>query len=382
MDINNRVETDGAPEVTEAQTLEQTDKKCPACGGTMDFDPKTSALLCPYCGNIVEIEEGDSAPERAEELSFDEAEHTGNCDWGAEKRVVVCKSCGAETVYDASTVSGECPYCGSNQVMEAGDENILAPGGVCPFKVTPEEAGGRFLGWIRKKLFCPGSAKKNAKAGKMRGVYLPYWTFDADTDSTYTARYGIERVVRRGKETRVVVDWHRTSGTYHEFINDQLVSGTEKHNGNLLSGIEPFDTENNVAYKPEYIAGFASERYSVGLRAAWEKAKSFIKTRLLSHITTQIKKERHADRVDSVNVKTAYRNITYKYLMLPVWMSSFVYKGKVYQFMVNGQTGKVSGKAPVSPLRVAVAVFIGIVIVGLAAALLLSGEGDAYYYFS
>lgn len=145
-------------------------------------------------------------------------------------------------------------------------------------------------------------------------------------------------------------------------------------------GIEPFDTENNVAYKPEYIAGFASERYSVGLKAAWEKAKNFIKSRLLSHITAKIKKEHHADRVDSVNVKTAYRNITYKYLMLPVWMSSFVYKGRVYQFMVNGQTGKVSGKAPVSPLRVAIAVFIGVVIVGLIAVALLYGGGEVYYY--
>lgn len=380
MDISENRGPESEPEVTEAQTLEQTDKKCPACGGTMEFDPKTGALLCPYCGNIVEIEEEDGSPARAEELSFDEAEHTGNCDWGSEKRVVVCKSCGAETVYDASTVAGECPYCGSNQVMEAGADGILAPGGVCPFKVTPEDAGGRFLRWLKKKLFCPSSAKKEARAGKMRGVYLPYWTFDADTDSTYTARYGIERVVRRGKETRVVVDWHRTSGTYHEFVNDQLVSGTEKHDGSMLSGIEPFDTENNVAYKPEYIAGFASERYSVGLKAAWEKAKSFIKSRLLSHITAKIKKEHHADRVDSVNVKTAYRNITYKYLMLPVWMSSFVYKGKVYQFMVNGQTGKVSGKAPVSPLRVAIAVFIGIVIVGLIAVALLYGGGEVYYY--
>ena len=366
------------PEMTAADTLEQTDKKCPACGGTLDFDPKTGALLCSYCGAVVEIE--TDTPLRAEELDFDEAEIVGSCDWGAEKRVVICKSCGAETIYDAATVSGECPYCGSNQVMEAGDTKTMAPGGVCPFKLTEEDAGGRFLGWLKKKLFCPSAAKKSAKAGKMRGVYLPYWTFDTDTDSSYTARYGRQRVVKRGKSTHVVTDWYHTSGTYHEFINDELVSGTERHDEAMLSGVAPFDTENNVAYKPEYVAGFASERYSVGLKAAWERAKRFIKDRLTGRITAKIKHDHHADLVSNLNVKTVYRNITYKYLMLPVWMSSFVYKGKVYHFMVNGQTGKVSGKAPISPLRVAIAIFIGIVIVGLLAVLVLGGDPEIMYY--
>ena len=377
MDESNIYE---AAEEKVEHTLSETDKKCPDCGGTMDFDPKTGALLCPYCGNIVEIEDDETAPDRAQELAFDEAEITGNCDWGTEKRVIHCKSCGAETIYDASMVSGECPYCGSNQVMESGAENVLAPGGVCPFTVTAENAGSRFLGWLKKKLFCPSAAKKSAKAGKMRGIYLPYWTFDADTDSTYTARYGKNRVVRRGKQTRVVTDWYRTSGTYHEFVNDQLISGTEKHDEKLLSGIEPFDTESNVVYKPEYVAGFASERYSVGLKAAWEKAKNFIKSRLLSHITKQVQETHHADHVDSVKVKTVYRNITYKYLMLPVWMSSFVYKGKVYQFMVNGRTGRVSGRTPISPLRVAVAILIGIAVIGLLAVLVMGGESEPFYY--
>ena len=105
MDESNTYE---AAEEKVEHTLSETDKKCPDCGGTMDFDPKTGALLCPYCGNIVEIEDDETAPERAQELAFDEAEITGNCDWGTEKRVIHCKSCGAETIYDASTVSGEC----------------------------------------------------------------------------------------------------------------------------------------------------------------------------------------------------------------------------------------------------------------------------------
>lgn len=381
MDKNQATKMQEEEAFEQTETLRETDKKCPSCGGTMDFDPKTGALLCPFCGNKVEIEDDTAAPERAQELDFDEAEHTGDQNWGAEKRVVICKSCGAESIYDAATVSGECPYCGSNQVMEAGDAETLAPGGVCPFRISEEEAGHRFTAWLKKKLFCPRAAKKTAKAGKPKGVYLPYWTFDADTESTYTARYGIRRVIRTNKQTRVVTNWYHTSGFYHEFINDETVLATERHDTKTLAAIAPFDTESNVAYKPEYLAGFASERYSIGLKSAWEKAKNFIKNRLIRNITTKIKREKHADLVDSVKVKTAYRNITYKYLMLPVWLSSFEYKGKIYQFIVNGQTGKVGGKVPISPLRVAIAVFLGIVVIGLIAAVLMSGSGDAAYYF-
>ena len=367
-------ETENMGELRAEETLEQTDKKCPTCGGTLDFDPKTGELACAYCGTIVDIE--DEAKESAKELDFDEAENTENRDWGAEKRTVICKNCGAETVYDAETVSGECPYCGSNQVMEAGGENIMAPGGVCPFTVTKESASQSFLGWLKNKLFCPSAAKKAAKAGKMHGIYLPYWTFDAQTHTFYTARYGKERVVRRGKETHVRIDWYHTRGSYDKFINDELVCATKNHDTAMLRGIEPFDTESNLEYKPEYVAGFASERYSVGLRDAWKEAKSDINREIDSDVHQKVRTEHHTSHVDSVRLSVSYRNITYKYLLLPVWLSTYTYKGKVYRFMVNGRTGRVSGKYPVSPLRVAIAVVLGIAAVALLAWLFMGGDSS------
>ena len=112
-------------------TKEETDEKCPCCGGIMDFDPATGNLKCPYCDHVEEILEEDEEETSAEELDFYEAEQTGNCDWGVEKKTVLCNACGGEMVYDALETAGECPYCGSNQVMEAHTENTLAPGGVC-----------------------------------------------------------------------------------------------------------------------------------------------------------------------------------------------------------------------------------------------------------
>ena len=355
--------------MTQASTLKETDKKCPQCGGVMDFDPNIGGMACPYCGYEEEIVKEAAS---AAELEFDKAENTDNCDWGAKKKQIICKSCGAETIYDALEVASECPYCGSNQVMEAADENTIAPGGVVPFSVTNEQASANFKQWIGKKFFCPKLAKQSAEPDAFTGIYLPYWTFDTDTFSRYSGKYGIDRKEKykdsQGNvQEKTVTDWHRTSGTYKLVIDDELVQGSERHDSAMLKGLEPFETEKNVPYKPEYVAGFAAERYSVGLKAAWEKAKESISRKIKSNVTSKIIQENHADHAKDVKVSTTFNKITYKYLMLPIWCSSFKYQDKVYQFMVNGQTGKVYGKTPISVGKVILVILIVLAIIGIFA---------------
>lgn len=349
--------------IEQVKTKEETDRKCPRCEGTMDYNPQTKGLKCPYCDYEEEIPTNCDFNESAEELDFYSAEQTGNCNWGVEKKTVICKSCGAESVYDALEISNECPYCGSNQVMEEKGKDTLAPGGVIPFVITAKEAAARFKGWIKRQIFCPRKAKESAKPKAFKGVYLPYWTFDTHTESEYTAQYGKHRRIRGndGKD-KIVTDWYGTSGYYTENIDDQLVIGTNRHDDNMLRKIEPFNTADNKTYKPEYVAGFISERYSIGLKDAWESAKKFISSRLRSNIRQKIIRAYNADDVRNLNIRTSYSNITYKYLLLPIWISSFRYKDKIYQFVVNGQTGEVAGKTPISPLRVAIAVILGIIL--------------------
>ncbi len=339
------------------ETEEDTDKKCPQCGGVMDFNPGSGKLKCPYCDYEEEIKKEEELPEKAEELDFNEAEKTANCNWGVEKKTVLCEACGAQSIYDALQTAAVCPFCGSNQVMETHDENTMAPGGVVPFQIEDKEAAKLFKSWIRHKWFCPKLAKDSAKPKRFRGIYLPYWTFDTDTVSLYSGQYGINHVRKDSKgNSHIETSWHHTSGSYREFIDDELVLASANHDTEILKRLEPFQTEQNKTYKPEYIAGFAAERYSIGLKSAWGQAMSSIKQKLHRGISKKIMREHRADKVRNLKISTNYSNITYKYLLLPVWISNFKYKDKVYQFMVNGQTGKVAGKTPLSIPKIILAV--------------------------
>lgn len=346
-------------EMNVVETRDETDKKCPQCAGVMDFDPTSGKLKCPYCDYEEEIKHEEDTPRQAEELNFFEAEHTANKDWGIETKTVLCEACGAESIYDALQTSGVCPFCGSNQVMEAQAQDTIAPGGVVPFKVNEKQASEYFQKWIKRKFFCPKLAKESAKPKSFKGIYLPYWTFDTQTTSSFHGEYGIDKRKRKPNgETYVQTTWHRTNGTHKEFIDDELVFASKNHNGGILKGLEPFDTADNKAYKPEYIAGFVAERYSVGLKDAWGKAKSSITNKLRRHIESDIRQQHHADHVRNVSLSTDFSNITYKYLLLPIWISTFKYNDKVYQFMVNGQTGKVSGQTPISIPKVILTVIV------------------------
>ena len=244
---------------------------------------------------------------------------------------------------------------------------VPAMDAVCPFAVTKEQAGERFSNWLKKKWFAPRKAKKSAMPEAFQGVYLPYWTYDAQTTSNFTARAGYDKTVKdKDGNSRTETNWLRVNGLYQEFFDDVTVMASKRQENSGVKACEPFDFSKLVPYSPQVVAGFIAERYSIGLQEGWEAAQHTIQSRLHSHISDHVRRHWHADRADSVKFSSIYSNITYKYLLVPTWISSFKYKDKIYQFAVNGQTGKVGGKSPVSAWRVILAILMGIgVIVGL-----------------
>lgn len=342
-----------------------TDKKCPNCGATVLFDPALGKMHCDYCGYTCELPKPED-DNSIVEIDFESAVQKESFEWGAEKKTVECKNCGAVSIYDALETSAVCPFCGSTNVMPAAHENTIAPGAVCPFSITKDNAGESFTKWMKKKLFAPTKAKRNAKPDAFKGIYLPYWTYDAQTTSSFTAKAGYDRTVTRNGKKETVTDWHSVSGVYQEFIDDETVVASKRQENTYVKKCEPFNFTKMIAYTPQALAGFAAERYSIGLKEGWEIAQTSIHEKLNSHIESYVKSHWRCNRVKGVRFSTLYNNITYKYLLVPVWISSFKYKEKIYQLVVNGQTGKVGGKAPVSVWKVMLAVILGIgAIVGL-----------------
>ena len=350
------------------RTEKETDKKCPNCGATVVFDPSSGKMHCDYCGYTCELPSAEAENEICE-MDFEAAIHTESFNWGEQKKEVQCKQCGAVTVYDALETAAVCPFCGSTSVMPAATENTIAPGAVCPFTVTKDLAGERFTRWLKRKWFAPRKAKKSASPEAFQGVYLPYWTYDAQTTSNFTGRAGYDKRVKdRDGNVRTETTWRHVNGVYQEFFDDVTVMASKRQEGSGVSDCEPFDFSKLVPYSPQVLAGFVAERYSIGLQEGWNTAQRTIQSHLRSDIQSYIRRHWNADRADSVHFSTLYSNITYKYLLVPVWISSFKYKDKVYQFAVNGQTGKVGGKSPVSALRV---ILFILAIIGLIAALAL-----------
>lgn len=360
---------------------------CPGCGGDMVFDPEKQCLSCPYCGNTIAITQEEHSVIR--EYPIESAMNAASRDWGGKTSVLHCDSCGAEMVINESQLTTECAFCGSIHIRPHADEEIIRPETLLPFKVDRRSATDKFKAWLKKRWLSPNNLKLLAKHEKINGVYIPFWTYDADTHSFYTAEKGTYYYVtetvyvtdsngkRRTEHRRVrKTCWSFTSGSFRHFFNDILVCASKPDGKNLIRRLEPFHLQELVPYKNEYLLGFMAEKYSIGLQQGFDEAKSIIHSEMYRMIRGQI----IADEVRNLHIKTSYNNVTFKHILLPVWISAYRYKDKVYKFLVNGQTGEVKGQAPVSAIKVIVLILAGLI---LAASIyfLVRSSGQANYYY-
>lgn len=337
-------------------------RKCPRCRGMMEFDPKEGKLRCLSCDYVEAVLSRNEEDVVAEEQDFIYAEREGNHDWGVEKKTVRCESCGIEMIYDRADPLEECLYCGSGQITEIHAEDVLAPGGVCVFELDAKQAAERFEKWIGKRWLCRKEVKSSVQPKDFKGIFVPCWTFDTHTVTTYDAEYGVRY---QGTKGAAMTEWNGCYGEYKEFFDDLVVDGSTCHKQDFPNISEAFHTEDNKSYRQEYLAGFAVERYSVDLKGAWENAKELIYKRLRRNVTYKIHDVYKADEVMNLNMTSVYNRVQYKHLLLPIWVYCFQVKGKVYRFIVNGQDGSVSGRIPVSLVKVASLVLGGLAVLGL-----------------
>ena len=350
-------------EVAIGSTMESTDKKCPNCGATVVYDPDTLSMTCKFCGYSRQLPKPEDVAKDVQEIDFTTATQRASIDWGQARKSLTCKNCGATTVFDATDTAACCPYCGSTQVMPVDDQaDAMAPGGVVPFEVSQDKASQLFKSWIKGKFFAPNAARKSCEAKNFSGVYLPFWTYDSQTTSPYQVELGYrhERTNSKG-ETETYYEYKHFSGIYEKFVDDEVVYGSKRTDNPYINAVKNFDFKKIRPYSPEFIAGFLAERYTVGLDDGWQIAKNQIRNTLKYEIGQYEKKRENADTVEKVNFNTDFAKVTFKYVLAPIWIANYKFNGQVYNFVVNGQTGKIAGKSPVSVPKVIAAIALAII---------------------
>lgn len=354
-----------APNVTTVnvrQTQVQNDNKCPSCGATLAYDPLTGNLVCNFCGTSVRFDSAYAEPELGYTLT--ELQNiAGKNIWQTTSKLITCGSCGGQFVADPSSISGLCPFCGSNSVTQSDVNGTPEPTGVVPFAIDKASAQVMLKQWLSQCRNVAADVAQNTQFSDLEGVYVPYWIFSCDTTASYKGQFGINR----GCGEDSYVEWHKSSGvTSHPFKDLTVIASNRLANDYYWKDISSFNFDYAQKFNPNLLAGFWAESYSIDGAQAWQTAMN----KIYETIKEDIKAREIADHVDKLEMNPSASNVHAKYVLAPIWITSFKYKNKIYRTLINGQTGKISGDWP---RRFPKALLIVLIIVLAYIGLMLTG---------
>ncbi len=343
------------------------DKKqfeCPGCGAQFEYDPAAQAARCPYCGNEARIEH--SVQERVEAVReqdfFAALEQGENAAETQEVSEIACGACGAHFSLDSNVTSSACPFCGTQVVTQAKVERRIRPKALLPFKITRDAAVERWRKWLEGLWFAPNNLKRVVRhTDQLNGMYLPHWTYDCKTVARYRGERGDDYYEKDSNGNRVKrTRWHSVSGTVYNTFDDVLVLASETIPKKLSSELPPWDLDTLVPYSDAYLSGYRAEAYQKGLKEGFNEAKVTID----GVINETIRRDIGGDHQRIHWVDTEYHDITFKHILLPLWISAYRYNGKAYRFLVNGSTGKVAGERPYSWVKITLLILFLLAITG------------------
>ena len=342
---------------------------CPSCGGEAVWNPAKQKLVCPFCGTESPAQIGQGGDIVEHDLV---AALRGVADdargWQADKREVRCQSCNGISVLDPARQAQTCPFCGSAQLVPYAEAKpAFRPESVLPFRVSEDKARDGIRAWYGKLWLAPGALKRRALTDTVKGVYLPYWTFDARVQARWTAEagyyyYTTESYVENGQtRTRQVqhVRWEPAAGQVAHFFDDDLVCASVGVRPELVRGIEPFPTQELKPYDSGFVAGWVVERYQIDLVAAAQRAREAMDAELRNLCAAQIP----GDTFRNLEVQADWSGQTFKHILAPVWLLSYNFGARGFQCVMNGITGAIRGEYPKSPWKVALIVLAVIVLV-------------------
>ncbi|WP_370303315.1 primosomal protein N' (replication factor Y) - superfamily II helicase [Pseudooceanicola sp.] len=360
------------PDATQAAPREVHQFPCDQCGADLRYDPAAGHLKCDHCGFEAPLDAAPWGGAALKEIDFDAAVADRLPEAEIEEtRVLNCSNCGAQVEFDPATHAAECPFCATPVVTDTGTSRHIKPRGVLPFALDENQARQAMTDWLGRLWFAPNGLQDYARKGRrMEGIYVPYWTFDADTKSAYegergTVYYETVTVVRDGKRVQQRVPkirWRRVRGRVARFFDDVLVLASRSLPKRYTDALQPWDLSALTPYQPEFLAGFRAEAYTVALEEGHAEARA----QMARVIERDVRFEIGGDRQRIHDIRTDVSDVTFKHILLPVWLAAYKYRGKSYRFVVNGQTGRVQGERPWSAIKIAVAVVLGLLLAGAA----------------
>lgn len=350
---------------------------CGQCGADLVFSIGQQSLKCPYCGHVETIQLPADQKIEEQDLEGMLARIQERHDLDAEDTAVLgehevrCDGCGANVVFSGPLTSRFCPYCGApiqrDKVHDAPQR--IKVDAVLPFLVERTVAASNLRSWVSSLWFAPNDFKKHGAHGDFQGVYLPYFTFDAMTYTRWSGQRGDHYYVevgtgkekRRERRTR----WSWQSGDFQEFFDDVLVLAAQGMNHGLVLGLEPWPLGQCIVYTPDVMAGLFARTYDIDLPECFRRGKERIDGAIASRVRREIGGDEQ--RVDSID--THYSALTFKHVLLPVWLLAYQYQNKTYQVMINAATGEVQGERPYSWIKITLAVLAAMIVVGTVVAL-------------
>lgn len=343
------------------ESASKRDFPCKSCGANLQFEPGAADLVCPYCNRTNHIPQSE---EEVEELDFESALARGADRLEVETMSVRCGGCGAQQTLEPNVTAARCAFCDNPLVLQAEATRQIQPKALLPFAVERKQAEAAFEKWLSSLWFAPNDLARRARTGSIDGVYIPFWTYDCQTESyyrgergehyyeteTYTEEEDGEQVTKTREIQRTA--WYPAQGCVWEGFDDVLVLASESLPRPLTDALQPWDLEALVPYDDRYLAGFRTECYQIDLPGGFEVAKDVME----GHIRTAVRRDIGGDEQRVHNVRTRHYDVTFKHVLLPLWISAYRYADKPFRFVINARTGEVQGERPWSAVKITFAV--------------------------
>ncbi|WP_026508847.1 hypothetical protein [Butyrivibrio sp. MC2013] len=327
--------------------------ECPACAGVMEFDASLQKLKCQFCDTVISVDEYKKMVSKKESESANHApggfhdqmtaEDADNAGFGEDKNVYLCQSCGGEIIADKTQGAATCPFCGNNVTFKEVFTKGRKPDYIIPFKLTKQQAKDKYREYAKSKKLVPKAFTNESHIDEIKGVYIPYWLFDASAQGHLDAECTKVRTWSDKDYAYTETSHYSVSRDGNESFTMVPVDGSSHMPDELTEAIEPFNKEGLVAYDEAYLAGYVANQYDVSEAECAKRARQRITNSFSSDMRASV------SGYSSVHVVNNTINIDEKkvnYALYPVWLLNTTYKGQRYLFAMNGQTGKFIGDLP------------------------------------